>query len=74
MNLPIFQMPPMTDGTGYVSHSEMPNQQCQNCEHFVQSENGCNGPKMKAMSWRMRLADGNVEIEPYGWCKFWEME
>jgi hypothetical protein len=45
---------------------------CSNCEHFLPSENGCNGPKMKAMSKQPRLSDGNVKVSSGGWCKFWE--
>jgi len=59
--------------TGYVSEKSG-SDHCKNCEHFVESESGCNGPKMKKLSEQPRLPDGNVKVVPEGWCKFWESE
>jgi hypothetical protein len=58
--------------TQYTPKSTTPNERCSNCEHYVASEHGCNGPNMKKLSQQPRLADGNVKIEPAGWCKFWD--
>lgn len=60
--------------TGYVDRKVGGNEHCFNCEHFVKSENGCNGPKMKELSKQPRLTDGNVEVHPVAYCKFWEKE
>jgi hypothetical protein len=59
--------------TGYVSRKAGA-EHCANCEHFVEAESGCNGPKMKELSERPRLNDGNVKVSPTAWCKFWEEE
>lgn len=61
--------------TGYVNHKTGP-EHCFSCKHFIKSENkgegGCNGPKMKELSKRPRLPNGDVKVHPVAWCKFWE--
>jgi hypothetical protein len=63
--------------TGYVNR-KVGSEHCFSCEHFVKSENkgesGCNGPKMKALSTRPRLPNGDVKVHPVAWCKFWEKQ
>jgi len=58
--------------TEYTPKSHTPGERCSGCEHYVVSEHGCDGPKMKVLSGQPRLSDGNVKVEPSGWCKFWE--
>lgn len=62
---------PSEPETQYTSR-KAGDEHCKNCEHFVASENGCNGPKMKELSKRPKLKDGNVHVAPNSWCKFWE--
>lgn len=62
---------PSEPKTDYISRKSG-DEHCHNCEHFIASESGCNGPKMKSLSQRPRLSDGNVKVSPEGWCKFWE--
>jgi len=57
--------------TGYVDHKPG-REHCFNCEHFVRAESGCNGPKMKELSERPKLANGDVKVHPIAWCRFWE--
>lgn len=66
-----YHIAPVEPKTEYTPRKEG-KEHCSNCEHFVASENGCNGPKMKAMSERPKLSDGNVKVSPQGWCKFYE--
>lgn len=58
--------------TGYQSHAPGTKEHCFNCEHFVKSESGCNGPKMKELSQRPRLENGDVKVHAVATCRFWE--
>lgn len=58
--------------TSYVPRSVTPGERCTLCEHFETDENGCNGSKMRALSSQPRLADGDVLVQPTGWCQFFE--
>jgi hypothetical protein len=58
--------------TGYQSHHPGSSEHCFNCEHFVKSESGCNGPKMKELSKQPRLPNGDVKVHAVAYCKFWE--
>ncbi len=58
--------------TGYKSHNPGEKKHCFNCEHFVKSESGCDGPKMKELSKLPRLANGDVKVHAVAVCDFWE--
>lgn len=58
--------------TGYHIPPFDAEKHCANCEHFVRKESGCNGPKMKALSERPRLENGDVKVSKQAVCKFWE--
>ena len=57
--------------TGYVPHKPG-SEHCFSCEHFVKSESGCNGPKMKELSQQPKLENGDVKAHAVAWCRFWE--
>jgi hypothetical protein len=58
--------------TGYQSHHPGSSEHCFNCEHFKREESGCDGPKMKELSERPRLPNGDVKVHAVAYCKFWE--
>ena len=58
--------------TDYVDYKPGGSKHCFNCEHFDKTNNSCDGPKMKELSQRPRLANGDVKVHPVGLCKFWE--
>lgn len=58
--------------TDYVPRKVGGREHCFNCEHFVESTDGCNGPKMKELSKQPRLPNGDVKVHPVALCKFWE--
>jgi hypothetical protein len=58
--------------TGYQSHHPGSSEHCFNCEHFKREESGCDGPKMKELSKRPKLPNGDVKVHPVAYCKFWE--
>jgi hypothetical protein len=58
--------------TSYMSHKPGSSEHCFNCHHFVKAESGCNGPKMRELSERPKLPNGDVKVHSVSWCKFWE--
>jgi hypothetical protein len=58
--------------TGYMSHHPGSSEHCFNCINFVKEENGCKGPKMKELSERPKLPNGDVKVHPVAYCRFWE--
>ena len=58
--------------TGYHIPSWESLKHCANCEHFKRKESGCDGPKMKELSQRPRLNNGDVKVTANAVCKFWE--
>ena len=60
--------------TGYVNVHKDSDEHCHNCAQFVSFEQGCKGPKMKLLSIRPRLPNGDVEVRPTGHCNFWKEE
>jgi hypothetical protein len=57
--------------TGYVPHKPG-SEHCFSCEHFKREESGCDGPKMKQLSERPKLTNGDVKVHAVAWCRFWE--
>ena len=45
---------------------------CFSCEHFNRGESGCDGPKMRELSKRPKLPNGDVKVHALGWCKFYD--
>jgi hypothetical protein len=60
--------------TDYVDYKPGGSKHCFNCRAFRREENGCAGPKMKELSERPTLANGDVKVHPVGLCKFWKAE
>lgn len=60
--------------TDYVDYKPGGSKHCFNCEHFIKESNSCDGPKMKELSQRPKLSNGNVKVHPVGLCKFWEKD
>ncbi len=57
--------------TGYQSHHPGSSEHCFNCLKFNRKESGCTGEKMKELSTRPRLPNGDVKVHPVAYCKFW---
>jgi hypothetical protein len=60
--------------TGYVDRKVGGSEHCFNCEHFIKSTSGCNGPKMKELSKQPKLPNGDVKVHAVGLCNFWEKD
>ena len=58
--------------TGYQSHNPGSSKHCFNCSKFDREESGCTGEKMKELSTRPKLPNGDVKVHPVAYCKFWE--
>lgn len=58
--------------TGYQSHNPGSSEHCFSCLHFRREESGCDGPKMKELSERPRLPNGDVKVHAVAYCKFFQ--
>lgn len=65
---------PVEEKTNYTPRKIGGSKHCFNCEHFIRSENGCDGPKMMELSKQPKLSNGHVKVHAVGLCKFWEQE
>ena len=60
--------------TGYQSHHPGSSEHCFNCSEFNKEESGCTGEKMKELSQRPRLENGDVKVHAVAYCKFWKKD
>lgn len=67
----LISIAPSEPKTGYTT-KKSGDEHCSNCEHFEADKNECNGPHMIKLTQKTKLPDGNVQVSPHGWCKFWE--
>jgi len=55
-----------------MSHHPGSSEHCFNCIAFRKDESGCAGPKMKELSERPRLPNGDVKVHAVSYCNFWK--
>ena len=60
--------------TDYVDYKPGGSKHCFNCSKFNKKASGCTGEKMKELSRRPRLPNGDVKVHPVGLCKFWKKD